>query len=232
MRRAIALAARRALVAAEPLAGADATRTTATRARVLAPLAFRATQTRDLSARGRGRSRGSRRAVGARPPPPAGGDADDPWERVEDQATGQIYWWNVQTNETTPLGAPKPPPGMSANVPTTTGGHPSHPPAQQQQQQSRGILGGLGSIVAEGMAFGTGSALAHRAIGSVFGGGGYGGGGGATPAPGGGEAPGGGDAPSDAAGSEAGGGWGDDFDDVDDGGGGFFDGFDMSDFDE
>ena len=227
MRRAIALAARRALVAAEPLAGADATRTTTTRARVLAPLAFHATQTRDLSARARGRSRGSRRAVGARPPPPAGGDPNDPWERVEDRATGQIYWWNVQTNETTPLGAPKPPPGTSANVPTTTGGHPSHPPAQQQQQ-SRGILGGLGSIVAEGMSFGTGSALAHRAIGSMFGGGGYGGGGGAAPAPG-------GEAPSDAAaaaGSEAGGGWGDDFDDVDDSGGGFFDGFDMGDFDE
>ena len=37
--------------------------------------------------------------------------ADDPWEEVRDESTGQTYWWNVQTNETTALGAPKPQPG-------------------------------------------------------------------------------------------------------------------------
>ena len=35
-------------------------------------------------------------------------------------------------------------------------------------------MGGMMGMVAEGMAFGTGSAIAHRAIGSMFGGGGGG----------------------------------------------------------
>lgn len=77
-------------------------------------------------------------------------------------------------------------------------------------------------MVAEGMAFGTGSALAHRAIGSIFGGGGYGYGGGA-PAPGSAPPP---EAP--ASGDAFGGGWGDELDDADGGdGGSFFDGFDF-----
>jgi hypothetical protein len=43
------------------------------------------------------------------------------------------------------------------------------------QQQSGGMLAGIGSTIAQGMAFGTGSAIAHRAVGAVagsFGGGG------------------------------------------------------------
>ena len=78
-------------------------------------------------------------------------------------------------------------------------------------------------MVAEGMAFGTGSAIAHRAIGSIFGGGGYyGEEGGAPRRP---------RAASAAPPADAGGGslWGDEMDDIDDdgGGGGFFDGFDF-----
>jgi hypothetical protein len=35
------------------------------------------------------------------------------------------------------------------------------------QQQSGGMLSGIGSTIAQGMAFGTGSAIAHRAVGAV-----------------------------------------------------------------
>jgi coiled-coil-helix-coiled-coil-helix domain-containing protein 10 len=37
------------------------------------------------------------------------------------------------------------------------------------QQQSGGMLAGIGSTIAQGMAFGTGSAIAHRAVGAVAG---------------------------------------------------------------
>merc|ERR1712087_1090272 len=48
----------------------------------------------------------------------------------------------------------------------------AQPPATQQSlppaQQSRGgMLSGIGSTIAQGMAFGTGSAIAHRAVGAV-----------------------------------------------------------------
>lgn len=48
------------------------------------------------------------------------------------------------------------------------------------QQQSGGMLSGIGSTIAQGMAFGTGSAIAHRAVGAVAGG--MGGGGEEAPA--------------------------------------------------
>jgi len=38
-----------------------------------------------------------------------------------------------------------------------------------QQQQSGGLMSGLAGTVAQGMAFGTGSAIAHRAVGAVAG---------------------------------------------------------------
>ena len=44
-----------------------------------------------------------------------------------------------------------------------------------QQSSGGGMLSGIGSTIAQGMAFGTGSAIAHRAVGAVagsFGGGG------------------------------------------------------------
>eukprot|EP00227_Mantoniella_beaufortii_P014539 CAMPEP_0197575818 /NCGR_PEP_ID=MMETSP1326-20131121/1071_1 /TAXON_ID=1155430 /ORGANISM="Genus nov. species nov., Strain RCC2288" /LENGTH=209 /DNA_ID=CAMNT_0043138643 /DNA_START=174 /DNA_END=803 /DNA_ORIENTATION=+ len=164
------------------------------------------------------------RGVGKSVRKPTGGRSvsavDDPWEEVKDQTTGQAYWWNVQTNETTALGAPKP-----------AGGAP--PPMQQQPAAPpQSMMGSFGSMMAEGMAFGAGSAIAHRAVGSMFGGGGgYGGGdapAGQPPAPG---AP-----PTDQPPASGGGMFADDteFDNDDDGGwgdgdgggGGFFDGFD------
>jgi type IV secretory pathway TrbL component len=36
-----------------------------------------------------------------------------------------------------------------------------------QPQPSGGMLSGLGSTIAQGFAFGTGSAIAHRAVGAV-----------------------------------------------------------------
>ncbi|KAI2489159.1 hypothetical protein MHU86_25436 [Fragilaria crotonensis] len=47
---------------------------------------------------------------------------------------------------------------------------PAAPPAPMQQQSSGGgMLSGIGSTIAQGMAFGTGSAIAHRAVGAVAG---------------------------------------------------------------
>ena len=43
----------------------------------------------------------------------------------------------------------------------------SHPPATQSS--GGGMLSGIGSTIAQGMAFGTGSAIAHRAVGAVAG---------------------------------------------------------------
>ena len=42
----------------------------------------------------------------------------DPWEEVRDAHTGQIYWWNPNTDETTAVGAPKPtsPVGIAATA--------------------------------------------------------------------------------------------------------------------
>jgi hypothetical protein len=45
----------------------------------------------------------------------------------------------------------------------------SHPPAVPQQQ-SGGMLAGLGATMAQGFAFGAGSAMARQAVNSVFGG--------------------------------------------------------------
>lgn len=88
---------------------------------------------------------GSGQLVSRTPPPPAPLPTDDPWQEVKTK--DGIYYWNTETNETTALGEPKPV-GMSAGV---------------SQQSSPG----LGSIMAEGMAFGVGSAIAHRAVGAM-----------------------------------------------------------------
>jgi hypothetical protein len=57
--------------------------------------------------------------------------------------------------------------------------HASHPPATQSAGGG-GMLSGIGSTIAQGMAFGTGSAIAHRAVGAVAGS--FGGGGSEAPA--------------------------------------------------
>mmetsp|Transcript_4042 Transcript_4042/g.3810 ORF Transcript_4042/g.3810 Transcript_4042/m.3810 type:complete len:154 (-) Transcript_4042:382-843(-) len=45
---------------------------------------------------------------------------------------------------------------------------PAAPPATQKSSGG-GMLSGIGSTIAQGMAFGTGSAIAHRAVGAVAG---------------------------------------------------------------
>ena len=58
-----------------------------------------------------------------------------------------------------------PPPAARAPPPAPMPAAP--PPAVPQQ--SGGMLSGLGSTIMQGMAFGTGSAIAHRAVGAVAG---------------------------------------------------------------
>ncbi|KAF1318706.1 hypothetical protein FI667_g13697, partial [Globisporangium splendens] len=65
-----------------------------------------------------------------------------------------------------PRRAPAPAqPKRPAPAPAKTQAAP--PPAPAQQSSSGGMLGGLMGTVAQGMAFGTGSAIAHRAVGAV-----------------------------------------------------------------
>ena len=89
------------------------------------------------------------------------------WEPVEHE--GQVYWWNVQTDETTAVGeacpALTPPPGQVAPQQPTQGG------IMGQQPQGGSAMSGLGGVMAQGMAFGAGSSMAHAAIGSMMGGG-------------------------------------------------------------
>jgi len=58
-------------------------------------------------------------------------------------------------------------PSAPARAPAPVQSRPPPPPAPMPQQQSGGMLSGLGSTIAQGFAFGTGSAIAHRAVGAV-----------------------------------------------------------------
>lgn len=60
--------------------------------------------------------------------------------------------------------APAQPKRQAAPAPARTQ---AAPPPAPQQQQSGGMMSGLMGTVAQGMAFGTGSAIAHRAVGAV-----------------------------------------------------------------
>merc|ERR1719159_248210 len=95
-----------------------------------------------------------------KPPSAAPAVVADPWTAVQCTQSGGTYWWNQQTNETTHVGAPKP----LANQGTP-------PPAQQQTGALGQPMGGGGFMgaIAEGMAWGVGSAVGHRAIDAMMG---------------------------------------------------------------
>lgn len=64
--------------------------------------------------------------------------------------------------------APTPPPRQA---PTASRPMPAQTPVQPQtQQKSGGLLSGIGSTIAQGMAFGAGSEIAHQAVRSFMGG--------------------------------------------------------------
>ena len=64
-------------------------------------------------------------------------------------------------------GAPSPPPRQA---PSPARPMPAQTPVQPQAQQSGGLLSGIGSTIAQGMAFGAGSEIAHQAVRSFMGG--------------------------------------------------------------
>jgi hypothetical protein len=99
-------------------------------------------------------------------PPPAAIAVEDSWVGVKDVSSGQIYWWNQVTDETTQLGAPKPTSSSAISDQTQQG----VVPIGGQQQQSGGMMSGLGGVMAQGMAFGVGSSVAHSVMGNMFGG--------------------------------------------------------------
>lgn len=68
------------------------------------------------------------------------------------------------------FGARKPAPPAAPKrkpAPAPAAQPPARMQAQPPAQQSGGMLSGIGSTIAQGMAFGTGSAIAHRAVGAV-----------------------------------------------------------------
>jgi hypothetical protein len=69
---------------------------------------------------------------------------------VKDEASGQIYWWNQMTNETTALGEPKP------IGPRAVQSYSGAPPPTAVPMSGGGVMSGIGGMMAHGMAFGAG----------------------------------------------------------------------------
>ncbi|KAK4776965.1 hypothetical protein SAY86_005653 [Trapa natans] len=65
-----------------------------------------------------------------------------------------------------PRAAPRP---SAARSPPPQPVHHAPPPAPAQPSGGGSILGGIGSTIAQGMAFGSGSAVAHQAVDAVMG---------------------------------------------------------------
>ncbi|KAL0376019.1 UNVERIFIED_CONTAM: hypothetical protein Scaly_0719500 [Sesamum calycinum] len=63
----------------------------------------------------------------------------------------------------------RPAPRPAARSPPPQPVHHAPPPAPVQSSSGGSMLGGIGSTIAQGMAFGTGSAVAHRAVDAVMG---------------------------------------------------------------
>ncbi|EPS59096.1 hypothetical protein M569_15712 [Genlisea aurea] len=63
---------------------------------------------------------------------------------------------------------PAPRPAAVRSPPPQTVNH-APPPANVQSSPGGSMLGGIGATIAQGMAFGTGSAVAHRAVDAVMG---------------------------------------------------------------
>jgi len=64
--------------------------------------------------------------------------------------------------------APAPAPRQASTTSTPPAPvHTSTPAPMQQQSSGGGMLSGIGSTIVQGMAFGTGSAIAHRAVGAA-----------------------------------------------------------------
>eukprot|EP00536_Pseudo-nitzschia_multiseries_P014058 jgi/Psemu1/310551/fgenesh1_kg.651_\ len=71
-----------------------------------------------------------------------------------------------------PAARPSPPPSRPASTqaaPAPAAAAPTPAPMQQTQSSGGGMLSGIGSTIAQGMAFGTGSAIAHQAVGAAVG---------------------------------------------------------------
>ena len=99
------------------------------------------------------KSASSSKKTGIAKAPPA---ATDPWVEVLDSKSGQVYFWNQKTDETTALGAPKP--TLQNNA------------VAQQAPPQESMASGLGAVVAQGFAFGVGSSIARSVVGSMMGG--------------------------------------------------------------
>mmetsp|Transcript_18729 Transcript_18729/g.22351 ORF Transcript_18729/g.22351 Transcript_18729/m.22351 type:complete len:152 (+) Transcript_18729:134-589(+) len=66
-------------------------------------------------------------------------------------------------------GGRRPAPARRAPPPSTPARTQASTPMTQQKPAGGGMFSGIGSTIAQGMAFGTGSAIAHRAVGAVAG---------------------------------------------------------------
>eukprot|EP00927_Polykrikos_kofoidii_P076553 TRINITY_DN73623_c0_g1_i1.p1 TRINITY_DN73623_c0_g1~~TRINITY_DN73623_c0_g1_i1.p1 ORF type:complete len:229 (+),score=53.80 TRINITY_DN73623_c0_g1_i1:78-764(+) len=112
---------------------------------------------------------------------------NDAWTEVKDPGSGQSYWWNETTNETTAIGMPKPGPNpwveardangqiywwnKQTNQTTAVGTErPSALQAAAPQASAPATTGGgLGSALMDGMAWGVGTSLASRMVDGIMG---------------------------------------------------------------